>query len=246
MQCKDLEAVLEQDGLGPLPANAREHLAICSDCQDFLADLSAIVVTAKDLPAESTPPDRVWISIRAHLESEGVIREHSLDSLPELTWSQRFSQLFPGRTFATVGVGLALAIAGILQIHKSPTHPTQSPDDSASTLAQVSTQTSQPKSSDAKLVGETLLPPPSQNAFAAQNALDQGERDVPNVRLSGNSRVDAALRKNLRTVNQFIAECEHHLKNNPNDEMAREYLNSAYQQKAELLSAILESGRSEN
>jgi hypothetical protein len=247
MQCKDLEAVLEQDSLGALPATAREHLATCAACQDFLADLSAIVVTAKQIPAEAAPPDRVWISIRAQLESEGVIRERSENFPPGLSWSQRFLAPFSGRTLATVGVGLALAVAGILQIHKAPTTTGVSPEKPVAEAKVVEAQglATPATSPGPQLVGD-LLPPPSENAFAAQNALDQGERDLPNVRLSGNSRVDAALRKNLRTVNQFIAECEHHLKKNPNDEMAREYLNSAYQQKAELLSAILESGRSEN
>ena len=58
--------------------------------------------------------------------------------------------------------------------------------------------------------------------------------------------VDVALRQNLRTLNEFILECETRLKRNPQDQMTREYLNMAYQQKAELLHAMLDSGRSEH
>jgi hypothetical protein len=72
------------------------------------------------------------------------------------------------------------------------------------------------------------------------------ERDVPDMQLAGNSAVDTSLRQNLRTLNEFIAECQQRLKQNPQDALAREYLYSAYQQKAELLSAMMESGRSEH
>ena len=76
--------------------------------------------------------------------------------------------------------------------------------------------------------------------------MNQAERDVPNMQLAGNSQVDIALRQNLHTLNAFIAECELHLKQNPQDELAREYLNTAYQQKADLLAAMMESGRGDN
>ena len=58
--------------------------------------------------------------------------------------------------------------------------------------------------------------------------------------------VEASIRQNLRTLNEFIKECQLRLKQNPQDELARQYLNEAYQQKAELLSAMIESGRSEH
>jgi hypothetical protein len=58
--------------------------------------------------------------------------------------------------------------------------------------------------------------------------------------------VDTSLRQNLASLNQFIEDCRRRLKDDPNDELAREYLSVAYQQKAELLSAMLDRGRSVN
>ena len=58
--------------------------------------------------------------------------------------------------------------------------------------------------------------------------------------------VDTALQQNLQQVDDFIADCERHLKDAPQDELAREYLYSAYQQKAELLAAMMDRGRSVN
>src|SRR5271154_5895480 len=104
MQCKELEAVLEQEGLSPLPVDARAHLAECSSCQDLLADLSVVVVTAKRIPAEVTPPDRIWISLRAQLEAAGIIREvQPLVMLSAEPWWHGFSRLLRPRALATAG-----------------------------------------------------------------------------------------------------------------------------------------------
>jgi len=62
------------------------------------------------------------------------------------------------------------------------------------------------------------------------------------MQLAGNSHVDASLRQNLRTLNAFIASANAS-EQNPQDELAREYLYTAYQQKPSLLAAMMESGR---
>jgi len=52
--------------------------------------------------------------------------------------------------------------------------------------------------------------------------------------------VDTSFRQNLQRVDDFIADCEHRVSVAPQDELAREYLSNAYQQKAELLSAMMD------
>jgi hypothetical protein len=76
--------------------------------------------------------------------------------------------------------------------------------------------------------------------------LSQTEDELPPQELANNAAVDASLRENLRTLNEFIAECEARLKQFPQDQLTREYLNMAYQQKAELLTAMMDNGRSEH
>lgn len=76
--------------------------------------------------------------------------------------------------------------------------------------------------------------------------LDQTETSLSARELANNPAVDAALRQNLRTLNEFIAECQSRLKQDPQDQLTREYLNMAYQQKAELLNAMMDTGRSEH
>ena len=66
------------------------------------------------------------------------------------------------------------------------------------------------------------------------------------MRKVDNSAVDNSLRENLATLNTFIKECRKRLQENPHDQLARDYLSAAYQQKAEILAAMMERGRSVN
>jgi hypothetical protein len=79
--------------------------------------------------------------------------------------------------------------------------------------------------------------------------LSAQEHDLTNMRLASaasTSPVDTSLRENLQQVDDFIADCERHVKEEPTDELTREYLTNAYQQKAALLSAMMDRGGSLN
>jgi hypothetical protein len=93
-----------------------------------------------------------------------------------------------------------------------------------------------------------LAPSPSETAYFGDSAavLSETENNLPTRRVAENAAVEAALHENLHTLNEFIAECESRLKQNPRDQLTREYLRMAYQQKAELLNAMMDSGRSEH
>jgi hypothetical protein len=210
MQCKDVEAVLEQEGLAPLPEAARIHLAGCSNCRYLLADLSSIVNATSEFPAEVEPPARIWISLRAQLEAEGIIHPPEVVSWTSSPWWQSLVELFRSRSFATAAVGLALLVSALYQLRGPINEPVARPD----------------------LFADTAL------------ALSQQEHDLSSVQLASTSAVDASFRQNLQTINAFIAECELRLKEEPQDELAREYLSRAYQQKAELLSAMMEQSGS--
>src|ERR1700682_1483636 len=110
MQCNEIEAVLEQNGLESLPEAARQHASECSACGNFLADLTEIVAVAHELPAEVTPPDRVWNALRAQLEPEGSIRKPAI--APESTaWWKCLPELSSTRGLAAATVGLLVLAA---------------------------------------------------------------------------------------------------------------------------------------
>lgn len=118
MQCKEMELVLEQEGIAPLPAAARAHLVSCPACQSLVADLRDLVAAAHTLPAEVEPPSRVWVSLSAQLAAEGVIKSPAARDAGRLSWWHGIAELFRGRAFATASVGLLIVGAGILQIEQ--------------------------------------------------------------------------------------------------------------------------------
>jgi ribosomal protein S15P/S13E len=144
------------------------------------------------------------------------------------------------RTLATAAAGLVLLVTAVF-VSRTPNGSQVKNTAQIQTAPESSRALQTPKPAQPSTT--VLAPSPSETASIT---LMQAERDVPNMQLAGNSQVDASLRDNLRTLNAFIADCEQHLKQNPQDELAREYLYTAYQQKAQLLTAMMESGRSEH
>lgn len=284
MQCNEFVSVIEQEGLAPLPPAAQDHLADCDRCQNYFADLSSIVECAQQLPAEADPPQRIWVSLRAQLESEGLIHEPAvLAPHSSSTWLGNLRGFLTPRALATAGVGIALAFAAFLQLHRQNTTIARS---SPAVQSSVPSQAQEPATRQANSqapspVQGTAMPTvqvplqaqaqSSTQPLRVQHQVRRAQQAAPlassiapydehyvadtagglgmQVDASGadigNPAVDASLRKNLRTVNEFIAECQTHLKKHPQDALAREYLNSALQQKAELIAALLDSGRSE-
>jgi hypothetical protein len=57
-----------------------------------------------------------------------------------------------------------------------------------------------------------------------------------------NPVVNASFKKNLQIVDSYIATCEKSVREEPDNELARDYLYDAYQQKADLLSELSERG----
>jgi hypothetical protein len=215
MQCRELEVFFEQEGLAPLSAAARQHLAECPACKHFFDDVTGIVALAHQLPAEIDPPEHIWISIRNELVREGTIRGVS-SNRTAAPWWQSFAELFRNRSLATAAVAIVMIVVAFLLGSKPREQALQAPEDPyASTVT----------------------------------ALSQQEHDLANMQLASTgetSAVDSSLRQNLQQVDEFIADCERRVREVPSDELAREYLTNAYQQKAQLLSAMMDRGGSLN
>jgi len=223
MQCEDIESALVSEGLEALSGPARAHLAVCSSCRDSVADLEAIAQSARSLPSEVEPPARVWVSLRAQLEAEGLIRETLPVPAPvPAPWWRPMAQLFSHRLLAASLAGCILLAAAVLELRRPLPGPAQS---SAPASASV---------------------PVDDQLFNSSRTLNEQEQDLSNMIQASTSPVDTSLRQNLKDLDEFIAECEQHLKQSPNDQLAREYLAAAVQQKAELLSAMIDRGRSVN
>jgi anti-sigma-K factor RskA len=131
-------------------------------------------------------------------------------------WWQSFAELFRSRGLATAAVAMVLILVAFMLGSKPREQGLQGQED------------------------------PYRSTVTA---LNQQEHDVANMQLAStgeNSAVDASLQQNLQQVNEFIADCERRVREVPSDELAREYLTNAYQQKAQLLSAMMDRGGSLN
>lgn len=215
MQCKEVELILEREGLPPVPEAARAHIAACGSCRDLVDDLTSIVAAAHLLPAELDPPDHIWASVRAQLEVEGIIKTPALP-VQHQSWWEGFTRFFSPRALATAAVGLVIVGAAALQLRQTPRGP-------------------------------EIAGPPQQVPFSdVAVTLDQEELTLSNMHLAGTSPVDVSFRQNLQTLNEFIRDCRRRVEQDPDDQLAREYLSGAYQQKAELLAAMMDRGGSVN
>jgi hypothetical protein len=269
MQCRDFESVLEREGFGVLPLAARSHLAECPACQSLVTDLSTVVSIAKEFPSEINPPERLWVSLRAHLEAEGLIRQPRVAVVENTAWWQGLAIFFKPRVLVSAGVGIALALTAFLTIHKGPVSvtetstpgtsvaqvpPPQQPKAAlpSSPAPRVSAPASQlatsvtPRSSPVPAKSQPLKPSPTDIIYPGSPAgTGVAPQDSRVSAIRGSVEADATLNENLKVINQVIAECKKHLKKYPNDSMAQEYLASATRQREELLAALLDSGRSE-
>ena len=217
MQCRDLEKLIETEGFSTLSAAAQGHLTGCAGCSALIADFERIAAVAHQIPAEVEPPHHVWVALRAQLEAEKIIREPLPPFAARTAWWQGFGQMFRMRTLATAAIAILVFAVGYTHIRRTA-DPGTSP-----VVVEPLAQTG------ASLEQEELRLPEAQQAS-----------------LSSDSQVDQSLRENLATLNAFIKECRKRLQEDAHDQVARDYLSAAYQQKAEILAAMMERGRSVN
>jgi hypothetical protein len=85
MQLKKTQVAAKPIGRPPLQEATRTSFGARSGRQSFAADLRSIVSAAHKLPAEVAPPARVWRSVRAQLEKEGILSRSVKGRLEEHT-----------------------------------------------------------------------------------------------------------------------------------------------------------------
>jgi hypothetical protein len=214
MQCYEFEQILEQGVAEQLPADAAAHLNECGRCHAMVSDLEAIEAAARQLGAEEVePPERVWLSLRAQLESEGLLRTPQKVGW-SVGWGGGWLAALPRPALAVAYLSLLLAAAVLFGVR-------------GNLQQNLATQSSQAKPVTASL--DTQLT----NVARKVSAMHQHDPDVT-----------ASLRQNLNIVDNSIALCEKSVREEPQNELAREYLYGAYQQKAEVLAMMMDRSAS--
>src|SRR5437868_1096850 len=213
MQCNEFEQILEEHSGGPLPGLATAHISGCQSCSALSADLDAIRTAAIDLGAQETAPsERVWIGLRNLLEAEGIIHEPfpTRRSVEQGWWFA-----FQRPALAGAFLSVVLVAAGAI------TYMGTSTQGHLAVIPQL----------EAKR--ETSAVPSAANVFK-EELLTVGNENIPGLQ-TRDAAVTDSIRRNLNIVDNFIAMCEKDVREQPENEMAREYLYGAYEQKAELL-----------
>ena len=215
MQCDQLERILEQQDDAPLPQPALAHLEVCEACRALTADLGAIRDVALELGVEELPvPEHIWISLRNQLEAERLIQ-----NLVPAAQSRQGGWWTIFQRPALAGAFLSLLLTA---------------------AAMVSYQSGSPE------IAVRTAPAPLQEStpvLSAENVFKEEVMTVGDDLVPGLQKKDAAvtdsLRRNLGIVDDLIAMCEKSVHEQPDNQMAREYLYGAYEQKAELLATAM-------
>jgi hypothetical protein len=221
MQCEEFEQILEQQDDRALPAVALGHLESCEACRALSADFGAIRESALELGAAAeAPPERVWISLRNQLEAEGLIHSAQENSRSGAVTRASWWALFQRPAIAGSFLGLVLAAAGALGY-----------------LSNIPQTLNQAQVTPPQEISPTLT---------ADNVFKEEILTVGSDSASGAQRpstaVAASIRRNLQVVDNLIAMCEKSVREQPDNQMARDYLYGAYQQKAELLAVAMNRG----
>jgi hypothetical protein len=211
MQCHQFEQILEQQSEGPLPDLAVAHLNECELCTALTADLDSIHNAAVELGVEGiAPPESLWVSLRLQLEQEGLIREPRRESAAiEHGWWYAFQR----PALAGAFLSLVLVAAGLAGFTGNAT--------------QMALHPSFEMKRDALAV-------PSADSVFEEEQVAMGNANFPGFQQK-DAAVTASFRRNLNIVDNFITMCEKNVREQPENQMAREYLYGAYEQKAELL-----------
>ncbi len=159
------------------------------------------------------PPERIWISLRNQLDAEGVIRDPREAPRSAAPASHGWWTALQRPAFAGAFLGIVLAAASAVGY--------------LSNAPQTAVQSQLAPLQDSSSV-------PTADSVFKEEVLTVGNDSIPGLQRQDTAVTDS-IRRNLQIVDNFIAICEKSVREQPDNQMAREYLYGAYQQKAELL-----------
>jgi hypothetical protein len=212
-ECKAFADQLASWMEGVRPSEACSHVALCRDCRALAEDLTAITSAASSMDADAPePPAYLWNSIRARLTQEGIIREPR--AVPVVAPAKAWHGWFrlPRPAFAGA-FAMVLVVAGLAA--RGPL---------------------------TRRINDYRWMQGTQQSTAPITAQLNTVEHATVASLRSDPLVEAALHKNLAIVDNYIALCEKSVRENPQSEMARDFLYDAYQQKADLLAQMNDQG----
>jgi len=191
------------------------HATQCGSCGAVLGDLQQVIATSALLEYRD-PPAHLWKSLRLRLVAEGVLEEKA--GLRQ-SWAAALSFFRHPAPAAAVACLALLSFAIVLPSRGS----------GSNTKAEIAAETALATSPSAEVSGN----------------LEQTVRELQTIyqtRAVGfRPGVKAVYQRSLNSLDASIAECQDSVRRQPANGLAREYLLTAYEQKAEVLQSALES-----
>jgi len=209
----DLPAYFEGEDRPELISHAEQ----CPYCSVVLADVKLIQSQSREALWED-PPARLWANIRATLASEGVFREPSAGRVSWLPQTGLLRYALPFAALASMVLFCTLVLFPPPSMNRG-TNPASARNEVKAPLAEV--------------------------RYAADNGrleqtVSEMEKSYRARERSFDPAVQARYQKGLQSLDDSIRECKDSVQKEPDNMLAQEYLATAYQQKAEVLSAALE------
>ena len=219
MNCRETQdrfsSRIDQELVQTEEVEVKRHLEICPSCSTIYRELLCIRASTKELDPVS-PPDHIWNSLRARLQTEGLIRK------PRSLWERLFPLGFaPSLKPALTGAIVTLVIVAassflVTKFSHRQLGVTSSPD--ALVLQEVR---------DAELHYQKAIQALTESSRKRMEKLDPALAEIFN--------------DNLATMDYYLNECKQAAVSNPDDPLVHHYLLTAYQKKVELLETIVNS-----
>ncbi|HEY2866370.1 MAG TPA: zf-HC2 domain-containing protein [Pyrinomonadaceae bacterium] len=235
-ECNELLSSFMDSDLAEVQAAAvRQHLAVCDPCAKVCEELAAIIDLCKSQPPnELVPPnpDALWCRINNIIESE--VKPEPLP-LPAQARRRLWRFTLPQLASAVLCIALIsslLTVIGIRNYFRPPT------DD-------VSSGTGESQSLLEKLMSKVGLADTPQKArerrlAQQQAAIEYWDRRVSERKAQWNAVMQEKFDKNLNIINESVNDYTRILQQDPNDEITGEMLDSAMDEKMQLLREFAE------
>lgn len=219
-------------------ARVKAHLTLCAPCAEVHEDFSSILKVYDLEIAEEVPPPNeqaLWRRINNIIECEiqpEILKETTQPEIPR-SWVSRIWH----RTWAISFTQLASAVLGIAVISSLLTVVGIRNFGSQNALgADVPNQPSLFEKALSKVgLAETQQQQRERHLHEQEAAIDYWNKRVAMRRELWDRNLREAFDRNLREIDQAVYEYSRTLQENPQDEISGEMLNSALDEKMELL-----------
>lgn len=237
-QCQEsISAFLDNDLDEKMSASVQTHLSLCAACAKLCEDFAVILDFCHEQPtAEIVPPNSqaLWCRISNTIETEIKPSVSTLNAEAEEKQKNWFPRVlkFSFSQVASAVLGIAF-ISSLLTFVGIKNYFASEPG------RELTMETAQPNALE-KVLGRFGLIETAQNLrerriTQQQAAIDYWNRRVEARRAQWNAHLREAFDRNLNEIDQAVNEYTLILQENPQDELSGEMLDSALNEKMELL-----------